>query len=41
MRPLTALLSLALFGSAIGKLASAAPLIESTTHLGYPLYLMK
>ncbi len=36
----TGLLSLALFGSAAGKLSGAEPLVQSMEHLGYPTYLM-
>ena len=33
----TALLSLAMFGSAAGKLSQAEPIVESMTHLGLPM----
>jgi len=36
----TGLLSLALFGSGLGKLTQQEPLVQSMEHLGFPLYLM-
>lgn len=36
----TGLLSLALFGSAFGKLTQQEPMVQSMEHLGHPLYLL-